>query len=75
MWKESVSVLNYSLISLFKKKFCTILPLSTKRKYALRDYSVEEARKIRKQCLSYPIPHKAKEVTFKIIYVDFARVT
>ena len=37
------------------------------RKYVLRDYNDIEARKIRKRYLSYPIPHKAKEVTFKIL--------
>ena len=33
-------------------------PYQLKRKYV--DYSVEEARKIRKQYLSYPIPHEAR---------------
>ena len=42
-------------------------PHQLKRKYVLRDYSVVEARKIRKQYLSYPIPHKAKEIAFKIL--------
>ena len=39
-------------------------PYQLKRKYVLRDYSVAEARRIRKRYLSYPIPHKAKEVAF-----------
>ena len=42
-------------------------PFQLKRKYILRDYSNEEARKIRKQFLSFPLPPKAKEVTFKIL--------
>ncbi len=42
-------------------------PCQPKRKYVLSEYSVVEARKLRKRYLSYPIPHKAKEVTFKIL--------
>lgn len=42
-------------------------PCQLKRKYVLSDYSVVEAKKIRKRYMSYPIPHKAKEVVFKIL--------
>lgn len=46
-----------------------------KVKYVLRDYSVLKERKIRKWYLSYPIPHKAKEVTFKILNIFIHRTT
>lgn len=42
-------------------------PNQLRRKYVLKDYSNEEAKKIRKPYLSYPILPKAKEVTFKIL--------
>ncbi len=38
-----------------------------KRKYVLQEFSEEEAKKIRKRYLTYPILPKAKEVTFKIL--------
>lgn len=66
---EGINLGSKSFSNKFVRTLLTNLlyPCQLKRKYVLSEYSVIEARLIRKRYLSYPIPHKAKEVAFKIL--------
>ena len=66
---EGVNLASNQCSNKFLRSILTaqLYPYQLKRKYVLRDYNEVEVKKIRKQYLSYPIPHKAKEVTFKIL--------